>query len=217
MKNLLYIAFLTLTLIGCKQKETQKQPEPTLSTAEKIANAHGFEHWNHINEIDFTFAGARHWKWSPKTNAVTYTKDTITVAYNRAMVDSTTIPIDRAFVNDKFWLLIPFQLVWDKSASISEAKKTTAPISKKEINQITITYPSDGGGYTPGDAYDIYFDDEFIIREWAFRKGNKPEPSLVNTFENYQDFNGIKIALEHTKAEGDWNLKFSDVEVILEP
>lgn len=216
MKNLFYLVIFAFILSGCKQKETQKSPEPTLSVAEKIANSHGFQHWNQVKEIEFTFAGARHWQWFPKTNDVIYTKDTITVSYNRASVDSTTMAIDRAFVNDKFWLLVPFQLVWDKSASISESKKTTAPISKKEINEITITYPSDGGGYTPGDAYDIYYDDDYVIREWAYRKGNQPEPSLLNTFEDYQDYNGIKIALQHVKAEGDWNLKFSEVKVIME-
>ncbi|GAA4281400.1 hypothetical protein GCM10022260_18210 [Gaetbulibacter aestuarii] len=210
------MALFTFILSGCKQKETQKEPESMPTVAEKIAKANGLDTWSHVKEIDFTFAGARHWQWYPKTNDITYTQDTVTVSYNRAVVDSTTMPIDRAFINDKFWLLVPFQLVWDKSATISDPKKTTAPISKKEINEITITYPNDGGGYTPGDAYDIYYDDDYMIREWAYRKGNQPEPSLLNTFENYQEFNGIKIALEHKKAEGDWNLKFSDVKVILD-
>lgn len=213
MKNLIYSCFTVLLLIGCKEK-TESKVEIELSDAEKIANAHGFQNWKNVSEIAFTFNGKRSWKWQPKTNDVTFIQDTIEVSYNRAKIDSTVENIDPAFINDKFWLLIPFQLIWDKSATISTAQKTKAPISKTVMNKITLLY-GDEGGYTPGDAYDIYFGDDYIIKEWAFRKGNKPEAGLINTFENYQDFSGIKLALDHKKAKGDWNLELSNIEVIL--
>ena len=78
-------------------------------------------------------------------------------SYNKNEIDSTNLRLDRNFINDKFWVLIPFQLVWDSDASISEVKKAKAPVSQKEMDMITILYP-EKGGYTPGDAYDIYFD-----------------------------------------------------------
>tara|TARA_R110002096_G_scaffold68478_3_gene165208 strand:- start:3646 stop:4254 length:609 start_codon:yes stop_codon:yes gene_type:complete len=200
--------------MGCKQKTETKPVETEPLVAEKIAKAHGFEKWENVSEIEFTFNGKRSWKWQPKTNDVTFIQDTVEVRYNRSKIDSTVTNIDRVFINDKFWLLIPFQLVWDDGVTISEPIKTEAPISKTEMHKITLLYTSDGG-YTPGDAYDIYFGDDYIIKEWAFRKGNKPEAGLINTFENYQDFNGIKLALDHKKAEGDWNLKLSNIEVVL--
>lgn len=214
MKNLIYICFTVLFLMGCKQKTETKVIEIELSDAEKIANAHGYQNWKNVSEIAFTFNGKRSWKWQPKTNAVSFIQDTIKVSYNRAKIDSTVTKIDPAFVNDKFWLLIPFQLVWDESASISKTVKAEAPISKTEMNKITLLYGNEGG-YTPGDAYDIYFGDDYMIKEWAFRKGNKPEAGLINTFENYQDFSGIKLALDHKKAEDDWNLQLSNIEVVL--
>ena len=160
----------------------------------------------------FNFNNKRHWTWNPKTNAITYTKDSIIIEYNRSTLDSTVIQIDRAFINDKFWLLIPFQLIWDEGLTISNPIKAKAPISKKQTNKITLTY-SNNVGYTPGDAYDLFYNDNYVIEEWIFRKGNADEPSLINTFENYQDFNGIKIALEHKNAEGTRNLKFTDVKI----
>ena len=30
-------------------------------------------------------------------------------------------------------------------------------------------------------AQNCYFDDNYLIKEWTFRKGNAPEPSLSNT------------------------------------
>lgn len=138
-----------------------------------------------------------------------------TVAYVRTKMDSTHTGADRGFINDKFWLLVPFQLVWDTSATISEAKKVKAPISKEELNVITITY-SDEGGYTPSDAYDIYFHHTYLSKEWVFGKGNTEKPSLTTTFENYKVYNGIKIVTDHKMVGTNWNLNFTDVNITLD-
>ncbi|MFI1771669.1 hypothetical protein [Thalassobellus citreus] len=214
MKNLLVIICLTIICLSCKQKKEQTIAEPEISVAHKIANAHGFETWKQVSEIQFTFFGKRNWTWKPKTNDVTLITETDTINYNRKTLDSLSQKADKNFINDKFWLLIPFQLVWDSNTTISNPIKTKAPISKTEMNKITVVYPNEGG-YTPGDAYDIFYGDDYIIKEWAFRRGNQPEAGLVNTFENYQNFNGLKIALEHKKEAGDWNLKLSNIKVTL--
>ena len=212
MKNFIYITLIGLFFIGCKQKVEPILIEEEITIASKIANAHGFENWKDVSEISFTFFEQRNWIWKPKTHDVTLITDKDTINYNRKSIDSVSIKVDKAFINDKFWLLVPFQLVWDTGVTISEPTKETSPISKTHLNKIIITYANEGG-YTPGDAYDIYFDDHYLIKEWAFRKGNKPEAGLINTFENYKNYNGIKIALDHKKAEGDWNLKLTNIKV----
>ena len=216
--------FLSLLMIftSCKQNEEKKEPVKELTIAEKIANAHGYEKWNQVKTFEFTFGGkiedsssGRSWVWNPKTNDIGLTTNGATTEYNRNNMDSITLKADRGFINDKFWALIPFQLIWDEGTTISEPEKATSPINQKDLNKIIITY-SNQGGYTPGDAYDIYFDDDYIIREWSYRKGNTTEPSLSNTFENYSDYNGIKVAQYHKKAEGDWNLLVRNIKVELE-
>ena len=215
MKKFILILFAICLNVSCKQEKNTPPEIKPLTVAQKIANAHGFENWKHVSEITFTFAGNRNWLWKPKTNDITLTTSKDTIRYNRNSMDSIAMKADRGFINDKFWLLIPFQLIWDEGITISEVTKVKAPISKTETNKITLAY-SNEGGYTPGDAYDIYFDDDYIIKEWGFRKGNQEEAGLINTFENYKDFNGIKIALDHKKGEGDWSLPFTNVKVILE-
>lgn len=219
MKKLIYITFIGLSFISCKQKSETKQPEKKISVAEKIANAHGFENWKQVSQIQFTFNVdkdsshfERTWIWKPKAYEVTSFSEKDTLNYYRNKIDSTLTKTDSGFINDKYWLLVPFQLVWDDSATISEAIKVEAPISKAQLNKITITYPIEGG-YTPGDAYDIYFGDDFLIKEWIFRKANQKEPSLITTFENYQDYKGIKIALNHKKTVGNWNLNFTNIKI----
>lgn len=213
MRILSYFCVFFTLLAGCKQTQNiEKQTVKSLTPAEQIAKTHGFDVWKDVKQVSFTFNGKRHWVWKPQTNDITYSEDSTTVSYNRNNMDSTLMKIDRGFINDKFWLLIPFQMVWDEGLSISEPTRETAPISEEQMNKITLTY-SNEGGYTPGDAYDIFYDENFIIREWIFRKGNQTEPSLTTTFEKYEDFHGIKIALEHKNKKGSWNLTFSDVAI----
>ncbi|MEP3839015.1 MAG: hypothetical protein ABJM36_15325 [Algibacter sp.] len=210
MKKLLVAICLISLYFSCKQKNEKALRD--ISIAEKIANAHGIENWNAITQIQFTFFNKRSWNWKPKTNDVTLITEKDTIHYNRNTLDSLSLKADRAFINDKFWLLIPFQLVWDQGTTISEPTKEQSPVHKTPLNKITLTYP-DIGGYTPGDAYDIYYSDDFIIKEWAFKKGNAATAGLINTFENYQDFNGIKIALDHKKPEGKWNLTLTNIKI----
>jgi hypothetical protein len=214
-----------LLVFSCKTEKnetpiTEEKKEQTI--AEKIANAHGFENWKNVEEVKFTFkvdrdtikGKGRSWIWNPKQDNVTLRAGETTVTYNRSQMDSTHISADRGFINDKYWLLVPFQLVWDTSATISKPQKTESPVAKEQIDMITILYANQGG-YTPGDAYDIYYDDNYMIKEWVFRKGNSFEPTLTNTFENYIDYNGIKIATDHKKDGGSVNLNFTDVSITL--
>ena len=137
---------------------------------------------------------------------------TDTIQYNRSAVDSTQIQADQGFINDKYWLLAPFNLLWDKDIETRHEQNVTAPISGDTMQKLTITYSNDGG-YTPGDAYDFYFGDDYLIREWVFRKGNQQEPSLITTWENYNDFGGLKLAKSHQRNEGNWKLYFNGIEV----
>ncbi|GAA4277278.1 hypothetical protein [Aquimarina mytili] len=241
MKNLFVLVVCLLTLVACKtdvkkqnqyeedvevrdpQLITNKEKKKMLTTAEAIAHANGFEHWNKVKEIIFTFNvdrdtvhSERSWNWKPKENLVTMTSATDTITYNRTQIDSTNQKADEGFINDKYWLLAPFNLVWDSASFTSQHQvKAVAPISNKEMQKLTIVYKNEGG-YTPGDAYDFYFEGDFIIKEWVFRQKNTAEPSLITSWENYNTYNGIKIAKTHKRNEGDWTLHFTNIEIITE-
>ncbi|QXP61367.1 hypothetical protein [Olleya sp. HaHaR_3_96] len=216
MKKLLLIL---ISIISFSCKKEIKIAENKVSTAEKIAQAHGLTNWNTINQIDFTFNVdkdsshfERSWSWKPKQNEVSLIVDKDTISYNRSKIDSLTIQTDQGFINDKYWLLAPFQLVWDQGTKILDSTNKIAPISKIALNKLTLVY-SNSGGYTPGDAYDFYYNDNYMIKEWIFRKGNTATPSMITSFENYEDFKGIKIAKDHKKPEGTWNLYFTNISI----
>ncbi|WP_044399914.1 hypothetical protein [Lacinutrix sp. Hel_I_90] len=212
------LLIISLILLSSCKSET-KPVEKELTLAQKIANAHGFENWKNVEEIQFTFNVdqdtihfERFWTWNPNTFEVKKTTVNDTITYNRLKIEQASLTADRAFVNDKFWLLFPYQLVWDDGITLTKPITMEAPISKKLLNKTTLLY-SDNGGYTPGDAYDIFYDDNYVIKEWIFREGNATEPTMINTFENYTNIKGLNLALDHKKAEGNWSLNFTNVSV----
>ncbi|MCE2611459.1 hypothetical protein LVD13_00645 [Flavobacteriaceae bacterium D16] len=214
-------AIIALFFSACK---TEKKTEPATMAAEqtvleKLAYASGYENWKTIASLKFTFNvdrdtihSERKWIWNIAANEVTGMSFGDSVTYNRAAIDSTTAKVDAAFINDKYWMLAPFNLIWDQNNFTYQLDSlAVAPISKESLQKLTIVYGSEGG-YTPGDAYDFYFGDDYLIREWAFRKSNQAEPNIVTTWEDYQDIEGLKIASMHKNPEGTFSISFTGLE-----
>jgi len=216
-------AILSLALIiSCKteQKKEADSEKIEQTVPEKIAYAHGLKEWKNVEELKFTFNVdrdtthfERDWIWNIKKNEVTGSSEGDLVTYNRSEIDSTIAKVDASFINDKYWFLAPFNLVWDKgSFSYEVTEAAEAPIAKTPMQKLTIVYTGEGG-YTPGDAYDFYFGDDYVIKEWVFRKGNQAEASLATTWEEYSDLNGLVMSKTHKNAEGNFKLYFTNIQV----
>ncbi len=221
MKKILLTFLLGVLMISCKNKKEEKAitENPNLEVHEKIAMASGFEKFDSISKLKFTFnvevndslRSQRRWVWNLKSDKISLTeKDSVMSYIKKDSLAEDKKYIDQRFVNDSYWLLFPYQLKWS-DAEFSEVKTAQAPISGEEMQMMTVSYPSDGG-YTPGDSYDIYFDDDYMIREWVYRSadGNRESPS---TWEDYKNFDGIKIATMHKSKDGNFALYFTDVSV----
>ncbi|MBQ4916139.1 hypothetical protein J8L85_16920 [Maribacter sp. MMG018] len=218
----LYFLCSLFMITACKteKKQDKKTVEKKLNILEKIAYANGYEHWKNVESIKFTFNVDRDsshfertWLWKPKANDVVFMTHEDTVSYNRKAIDSTIAKTDAGFINDKYWLLAPYQLVWDQQSFTHEhTKSAEAPLSKKNMQKLTIVYGNEGG-YTPGDAYDFYFGNDYRIQEWAFRKGNQPEPNMITSWEDYKTIGDLDLATMHKMADGNFQLYFTGVEV----
>lgn len=223
MKKLLLIFSLLMLVVACndqkqKEKKLEDMNEPA-TAADKIAFASGIEKFDSIKKLEFTFnvevndtiRSKRHWVWHPGSNKISLTEKDTTMSYiKKDSLSETDKKIDQKFVNDSYWLLFPFQLKWS-DAEMSDAKKTKAPISGDEMKMISVHYP-DKGGYTPGDTYDIYFNDDYMIQEWVY-KASGGGREMATTWEDYHDFGGIKIAQEHEGKDGNFKIFFSDISV----
>lgn len=215
--RILYITTL-LIVSACKNK-AQKAETKELTIAEKIAKTNGIDNWTNVNEIKFTFNVdrtdshfERSWTWKPKTEEVTMMTSADTISYNRKSIDSLSTATDRSFINDKFWLLAPFNLVWDEGTTINYQGAANTNLTDEVLSKLTIVY-GDEGGYTPGDAYDFFYDENYMIKEWVFRKSNQKEPSMITTWEDYEDFNGLKIAKTHIGKGNSVKLYFTNISV----
>lgn len=237
-KHVLFCLCLAgIVLVSCKNSTEKDANENNSASTEKtmnegdasnndilhkIAEANGLKNWDRVNEVQFTFNVdrdtahfERSWKWWPKKEKIMMLSGKDTVSYTQMgekKMDSTQMNADKAFTNDKYWLLFPFQLVWDDGFKESEKDNVMAPIANEPMKQVTIAYNSKDG-YTPGDMYKLYIDDDYMIREWEYHPGGSKDAKIKTTWEEYTDENGIKIAKMHTNKDGSFKLYFTNVSV----
>jgi hypothetical protein len=219
MKNLLIAPFLLVIVFSCAQKNTDGTETSQLSDVELIAKAYGFDNFNETKQLQYTFNVSRHdtllvaraWAWDKETGAITMINNEDTLSYQQDMVTEELKKADHSFINDKYWLLFPFQLVWDTNVKITNSDLQTAPLNGTELIKLIVQY-GDEGGYTPGDAYDLYLDKDWIIQEWEFRKSGKESPGSVISWAGYEEFNGIKVATDHYNKETGLRIYFSDIK-----
>jgi len=148
----------------------------------ELANAHGLQEWPNVEAIEFTFQVnreppvVRHWRWDINEGQVTRTIDgnSHTIQLN-ALEGEKDTEAHSQFVNDKFWLLFPFSIVWS-APTVTDHGEVEIEISREivKVQKLTALWPNEGG-YTPGDAYDLFIAEDDEILGWAFRRANAPE------------------------------------------
>ncbi len=219
MKKTIAIALLAIGIYSCKNT-AKTETEVILSTTKQIAQTAGIEHWDEINEVKFTFAVgkmgrnlyARNWTWNRKTGDVTLIAPPDTVKYNiNRPMDSIQTSADRAFVNDLYWLIPEFKFMTDQGTQVIEKTSAFAPISKEKLDMFTIIYDNNGG-YTPGDAYDVYYDQDNNLREWVYRQHNDTIIGMMTTFEKFETINGIKVATDHRTPDRMTRIHLTNIE-----
>jgi len=135
-----------------------------------------------------------------------------TLTYKSNDFDEEIAFADRGFVNDKYWLLFPYHLVWDDNFDHEVTEQVEAPISGELMQKIAISYKNEAG-YTPGDTYHIYVDKDKMIQEWSYTPSGSDQPRLSTTWEDYDDFKGLKISRMHKTKDGSFKIFFTDIEV----
>lgn len=215
MKSLSFLLSfgLLLYIASC----TTPQEEDTLPV--KVAKAYGFDNFHKINAIAYTWnvqvdssrVVSRDWKWNIKDRTVFFSDADTSYTYSLDLPQEDLPSADKSFINDKYWLMYPFQLVWDEGYTYTIEDGVSAPISGKPSTRLIIVYNAEDG-YTPGDAYDLYLDENFMILEWVFRRGNGPDGRAF-TWENEKEYKGVKFATEHKNDEGMRFIWFTNIEV----
>jgi hypothetical protein len=182
---------------------------------EKVAKTYGLDSWGQIDAIRYTWNGevtglfkaSRTWEWEPKTRKVSYEgKDKdgkpVKLTYMRseinAQADDLKKQTDGGFTNDNYWLLFPLHAYWDTSATVTDQGMKKLPTGAGSATLVSVKYPAELGGYTPGDTWDLYVGKDNRVQLLVFRHGGDKKPSLVTaTWTGYKKAGPLLISTEH--------------------
>jgi hypothetical protein len=227
MMAILGFAVLVLPVIS----SAQTRP-PIL---DQIAKTYGIDSWDQVQAIRYTWNGeipglfkvSHAWEWEPKTGKVTYeSKDKdgkdVKVTYMRSELssqsDQVKNEVEPAFVNDNYWLLFPFHAYWDTGATVTDQGMKKLPIGSGSADLVSVKYPAEAGGYTPGDTWDLYVGKDNRVQQFVYHRGGARKPSLVTaTWTGYKKAGPLLISTEHKgTADGKpLHISISDLAVKL--
>jgi hypothetical protein len=181
---------------------------------EKLAKTYGLDSWDQVQAIRYsfnlTFPGvnlSRSWEWEPKTGKVTYEgKDKegkpVKITYMRSELssqpDTVKNEIEPGFVNDNYWLLLPFHIYWDTSANVTDEGMQKLPMGGGSAEKVVVKYPAEAGGYTPGDTWEVYVGKDNRIEQMVYHRGGPKKPSLVTAkWAGYKKAGPLLFSTDH--------------------
>lgn len=183
----------------------------------------GTDHLEKIETISFTFnverdgklARQRAWTWNPNTGAVVRTVDGVSLAFTMGKPQNEDEKkADAQFVNDSFWLAPQLHARWaGADLTLTDQGLQPLPNGVGAGRKIVMQYAPDSGGYTPGDAYDLFLDEGGRIVAWNYREHGAPEPSLTTSFTAYVDVGPLTFATDHVSPDGKLRIRFTDLRV----
>ena len=189
-----------------------QQRDPIIET---VAKAYGIDSYGQIEAIRYTWNGeipgvfklSHIWEWEPKTGKISYEgqdKDgkPVKVSYDSSQLssqsDQVKNEVEPAFVNDNYWLLFPFHAYWDKSATITNQGTQKLPIGTGSATLVSVKYPAEAGGYTPGDTWDLYVGKDNRVQAMVYHRGGPKKPTLVTaTWTGYKKAGPLLVSTEH--------------------
>jgi hypothetical protein len=202
---------------------------------DQIAKAYGIDSWGQVEAIRYTWSGeipgvfniSRTWEWEPKTGKVSYEgKDKdgkpVKVSYMTSDLNSQPDAVKKeiapGFTNDNYWTLFPFHAYWDTSATVTDEGMKKLPLGSGSARLVSVKYPAEIGGYTPGDTWDLYVGKDDRVDQFVYHRGGTTKPSRVTaTWAAYKKAGPILISTEHRgNADGKpFHLSIADVSVKL--
>jgi len=236
MKNSIRFASICGLFLGTLGLAGALQAQARPPVVEQLAKTYGLDSYGQIDAVRYTFnielpalklKLARSWEWEPKTGQVSYeSKDKdgkpVKVSYNRNQLSSAPAnvkdDVEPAFVNDNYWFIFPFHVYWDSSASVTEKDKQKLPVGPGTAKLVSVKYPAEVGGYTPGDTWDLYVGSEGRIVAFVYHRGGpKPPSNVTTTWAGYKKAGPLLVSTEHRgTADGKpAHISFSNVAVKL--
>jgi hypothetical protein len=171
----------------------------------------GYENWKDTNIIHWNFFGQRVHTWNKKTGRDSIhipsqnlkidlnlqSQEATIYKNNEEIVDPDSIRKYRKkgyqmWVNDSYWLLMPFKLK-DSGVTLNYMGRDTTA-EGTDAHKLQLTF--DSVGVTPSNKYHIWVDDsDYLVRQWAyFRNADAEEPGFTLPWKNYRRYGSIMLS-----------------------
>jgi hypothetical protein len=157
---------------------------------DQLAKTYGLDSYGQLDAVRYTFnlelpalkvSLSRTWTWE-LNGAPANVKD----------------EIDPGFNNDNYWFVFPFHVYWDTSAVVTVKDKQKLPIGQGTATLVSVKYPEEVGGYTPGDTWDLYVGKDGRIVQFVYHRGGPKKPSNVTTtWAGYKKAGPLLVSTEH--------------------
>ena len=215
------VFLLTVSMTAC----VGHNKERGMTARQHIAQSYGLQYFDEIEKIQYTFNEKlgekqinRFWIWEPHLNRVTFKGMDYheAISYTRSEMVSTESnklkKIDAWFIHDNYWLLFPYRIAWDTHAKVEDLGRQRLPMGDGRARCVVITYP-EAGGYTPGDVYELYLDDQYRLTQWVYRRGGSEKPTRISTWDGHRNVGPLTISLNHQGEDQNFRVWFTNVGV----
>ena len=197
--------------------EAGSDPEAIQLADSVMAAQGGRKNWDDTRYISWNFFGNRKLLWDKATGnvRVDYLKEDKKVLVNintgegKVYKDGAEVTqpdsvakyvqqAKEAWINDSYWLVMPFKLK-DSGVTLKYLGEETTQAGKPaDVLQLTF----DKVGVTPENRYKVYIDKETnLVSQWAyFKNANDPEPAFVMPWQDYQTYGKLKLSGDRGQA-----------------
>lgn len=202
---------------GFRASDSDKK---AISIADEVMQAMGGRStWDNTAHIHWTFFGNRHLLWDklnqqvrieiPKSNMVIVTdlrQEGIGKVWANGQemteADSVAKYVKQGksiWINDAYWLVMPFKLK-DSGVALNYTREDT---TQAGANADVLTLTFQGVGDTPQNKYEVWVDKTSkLVTQWAyFQDASQTEPKLVTPWDDYQEIGGLMLSGDRKMAK----------------
>lgn len=185
--------------------------------ADRVMNAMGGRKaWDDTRYLSWNFFGARKLLWDKKTGDVRIDQpgQNLQIIMNvrdmtgkvmkdgQVLTDSVDYYLDQGkkiWINDSYWLVMPFKLK-DSGVTLSYLREDTT--MQGEVSDV-LKLTFDSVGVTPQNAYDVWISNEdYLVKQWAYyRNSTDSVPAFVLPWTDYQQKGEILLSGERGERD----------------
>lgn len=121
--------------------------------------------------------------------------------------------VHRQFINDQYWLTFSRRALTDSGVDFeAQDGEVVTGLAQEEVDRLSVLYRGEDG-YTPGDRYDLFLNDEGRIVGWRYLRGGESEGGRVMVFEALRELGPLVYTAKHSALDEPFQVLLPGVKV----